>query len=388
MSHRASSAISVRLVRLARQLAARVFGSDKHQTEFSAIRSVSAGLFYKRAERVQLMSQQTPIDSIGLNRDSSSTLYERLAGKVSLAEAVVAAAEGKYEEAEAQFEKSIQIFRRYHVPFEEAEALHYQGRALSASGELAQANEKLDAAIEIYRRCGAGERWVERVEADKPPRIAPLRSRTEKGEDAAGVRNEAVFWREGDYWTVTYKGETWRLKGAKGFHYIAYLLGHPREEIRALDLAARIGAAGEQALDTVSAEDLARTDVLTADLGHAGEMLDAQAKADYRRRLIELEDELEEARELGNEERVGKAEEEKEALTREIRRAVGLAGRDRRAASSGQRARVAVTKAIRLALVRISEQNRDLGRLLSTTIKTGAICSYVPDDKVPVSWRL
>src|SRR5258708_5293058 len=382
MSHRASSAISVRLVRLARQLAARVFGSDKHQTGISAIRSVSAGLFYKRAERVQLMSQQTPIDSIGLNRDSSSTLYERLAGKVSLAEAVVAAAEGKYEEAEAQFEKS------YHVPFEEAEALHYQGRTLSASGELAQANEKLDAAIEIYRRCGAGERWVERVEADKPPRIAPLRSRTEKGEDAAGVRNEAVFWREGDYWTVTYKGETWRLKGAKGFHYIAYLLGHPREEIRALDLAAGIGAAGEQALDTVSAEDLARTDVLTADLGHAGEMLDAQAKADSRRRLIELDDELEEARELGNEERVGKAEQEKEALTREIRRAVGLAARDRRAASSGQRARVAVTKAIRLALVRISEHNRELGRLLSTTIKTGAICSYVPDDKVPVSWRL
>src|SRR5260370_39228104 len=245
MSHRASSANSVRLVRLARQLAARVFGSDKHQTGISAIRSVSAGLFYKRAERVQLMSQQTPIDSIGLNRDSSSTLYEWLVGKVSLAEAVVAAAEGKYEEAEAQFEESIQIFRRYHVPFEEAEALHYQGRALSASGELAQANEKLDAAIEIYRRCGAGERWVERVEADQPPRIAPLRSRTEKGEDAAGVRNEAVFWREGDYWTVTYKGETWRLKGAEGVHYIAYLLGHPREEFRALDMPA--GIAGEGA---------------------------------------------------------------------------------------------------------------------------------------------
>ena len=336
----------------------------------------------------QIIEQTDEAQRIGILKTRAERRWCLISGKVSLAEAVVAAAEGKYEEAEAQFEKSIQIFRRYHVPFEEAGALHYQGRALNASGELAQANEKLDAAIEIYRRCGAGERWVERVEADKPPRIAPLRSRTKKGEDAAGVRNEAVFWREGDYWTVTYKGETWRLKGAKGFHYIAYLLGHPREEIRALDLAARIGAAGEQALDTVSAEDLARTDVLTADLGHAGEMLDAQAKADYRRRLIELEDELEEARELGNEERVGKAEEEKEALTREIRRAVGLAGRDRRAASSGQRARVAVTKAIRLALVRISEQNRDLGRLLSTTIKTGAICSYVPDDKVPVSWRL
>ncbi len=334
------------------------------------------------AQRIGILKTRAP----GFSRPR---FWRGLAGKVSLAEAVVAAAEGKYEEAEAQFEKSIQIFRRYHVPFEEAEALHYQGRALNASGELAQANEKLDAAIEIFRRCGAGERWVERVEADKPPRIAPLRSRTEKGEDAAGgVRSEAVFWREGDYWTVTYEGETWRLKGAKGFHYIAYLLGHPREEIRALDLAAGIGGAGEEAVNVASAGDLARTDALTGDLGHAGEMLDAQAKADYQRRLIELEDELAEARELGNEERIAKAEEEKEALAREIRRAVGLGGRDRRAASSAQRARVAVTKAIRLALERISVHNRDLGRLLSTTIKTGGICSYVPDDKLPISWRL
>src|SRR5258708_27496722 len=117
-------------------------------------------------------------------------------------------------------------------------------------------------------------------------------------------------------------------------------------------------------------------------------MLDAQAKADYQRRLTELEDEIEEARELANDERIAKAEDEKEALAHEIRRAVGLGGRDRRAASCAERARVAVTRAIRLALERISEQNRDLGRLLSTTIKTGALCSYVPDDRVPVYWRL
>src|SRR5260370_34957828 len=124
MSHRASSANSVRLVRLARQLAARVFGSDKHQTGISAIRSVSAGLFYKRAERVQLMSQQTPIDSIGLNRDSSSTLYEWLVGKVSLAEAVVAAAEGTYEKREPRSDTWLPIFGGYHVPFRATERRH------------------------------------------------------------------------------------------------------------------------------------------------------------------------------------------------------------------------------------------------------------------------
>jgi hypothetical protein len=40
------------------------------------------------AKRVQLMSQQTPIDSIGLNRDSSSTLYERVGGKSAVAAVV------------------------------------------------------------------------------------------------------------------------------------------------------------------------------------------------------------------------------------------------------------------------------------------------------------
>jgi len=46
-------------------------------------------------------------------------------------------AEGKYEEAEPQFENRFR-FWRYHVPFEEAEALHYQGRALVRRVELAQ----------------------------------------------------------------------------------------------------------------------------------------------------------------------------------------------------------------------------------------------------------
>ena len=310
--------------------------------------------------------------------------WRGLAGKVARAEAVVAAAEGKHEDAEKQFERAIEIFRRYHVPFEEAEALHYWGRALNASGEHSRTNEKLDAAIEIYRRCGAGERWVQRVETDRPS--SPVR--TQNREPTTGAQSSAVFLREADYWTIAYEGKTARFKDAKGLHYIAHLLGHPGEDIRALDLAAFSGGAGKEVADAASAEDFARSGVLAGDLGHAGEMLDGQSKNDYQRRLTELEDELEEARELGNEERIAKAEDEKETLAREIRRAVGLGGRDRRAASSAERARVAVTRAIRLALERISEQNRDLGRLLSTTIKTGAICSYAPDDRFPISWRL
>ena len=48
-------------------------------------------------------------------------------------------------------------------------------------------------------------------------------------------------------------------------------------------------------------------------------------------------------------------------------RTIGLAGRDGKAAFSAERARVAVSRAIRLAPERISKQDRDTGKLLSTT---------------------
>ena len=310
--------------------------------------------------------------------------WRGLTGKVVRAEAVVAAAEWKYDDAETRFEKAVEIFHRYHVPFEEAEALNYWGRALNASGEQGRANEKFDAAIEIYRRCGAGERWVQRVETDR--QTSP--SRTEEGEHPADVQSQAVFQMEGDYWTIAYDGKTARLKDAKGLHYVSYLLGHPGEEIRALDLVTRIGGGGEETVEKASAEDLARSDTVAGDLGHAGEVLDAQAKAAYQRRLSELEDELEEAREFKNEERIAKAEDEMEALGRVLKGAIGLAGRDRRAASSTERARIAVTKAIRLSLSKIAENDASLGKLLSTTIKTGTVCVYVPDDRFPIAWRL
>ena len=284
--------------------------------------------------------------------------WRGLVGAVARAEAVVAAAEGKYEDTEVQFEKSVQIFRRYHVPFEEAEALHYWGRALNVSGEHGRANEKLDAAIEIYRRCGAGERWAQRVEADRQSSAV----RTEKGEHRADAESQAVFLMEGDYWTIAYDGKTARLKDAKGLHYIAHLLAHPGQEIRALDLVTRIGGGGEEPLETASAEDFARSDTVAGDLGHAGELLDAQAKTAYGRRLTELEEELEEARELGNEERAEKAEDEIEALGRELKGAIGLAGRDRRAASSTERARIAVTKAIRLSFGKVAENDARIGQ--------------------------
>ena len=62
-------------------------------------------------------------------------------------------------------------------------------------------------------------------------------------------------------------------------------------------------------------EDLEKAGIHVGNLGDAGEMLDDQAKAAYRRRLSELREELEEAKELGNVKRAEQAEQEIDALT-------------------------------------------------------------------------
>ena len=51
-----------------------------------------------------------------------------------------------------------------------------------------------------------------------------------------------------------------------------------------------------------------------------------------------------------------------------------------------ERARVNVTRAIRTVLGRIATHHPALSRHLAATIKTGAVCSYTPDPRLPVRW--
>jgi DNA-binding CsgD family transcriptional regulator len=93
--------------------------------------------------------------------------WRGLAGRIALAEAAVAAAAGRSEQSDVAFQRAIECFRRYTLPWDEAEALHLWGRALLAAGQRARAREQLDGAAEVYRRHGAGEPWIARVQVDQ-----------------------------------------------------------------------------------------------------------------------------------------------------------------------------------------------------------------------------
>jgi hypothetical protein len=70
--------------------------------------------------------------------------------------------------------------------------------------------------------------------------------------------------------------------------------------------------------------------------------------------------------------------EEIAALDRELARAIGLGGRSRQA-SDAERARISVTRTIRLALTRIAEAAPGSGAHLTRRIRTGTFCVYVRD---------
>jgi hypothetical protein len=223
------------------------------------------------------------------------------------------------------------------------------------------------------------------VEEDRQPPADTAKSQS------TPEAQDGIFRREGEFWTIACQGEVFRLKDVRGLAYIAYLLGHPGEEFHVLSLASKNG--GEQGevdeLEKPAIEEQAtQSDLTVGRMGDAGVMLDAQAKAAYKRRTAELREQLEEARELNHLELVDRLEDEIESLGRELSRAVGLGGRDRRAASASEGARMNVTRAIKIALERIAEHNPALATFLTSSIRTGTFCSYTPDSRLPASWQL
>ena len=171
----------------------------------------------------------------------------------------------------------------------------------------------------------------------------------------------AVFRREGQFWTLSYDGEVTRLRDCRGFRHLARLLARPNQPVHVLELV-HSGDPGAG---------------LRPDGGLP--VLDARAKAAYRRRLAELDEELQDAADRGDAARVERAALERDFLVDELSRALGLGGRDRTTGGTSERARVAVTKAIRSAMGTVHEHHRALGSHLERTVRTGLCCSYTCD---------
>jgi tetratricopeptide (TPR) repeat protein len=346
--------------------------------------------------RAPLLEAQVEIEVAAGNLEAARAAAEQLsrigalfeskalAASATLARGRVGLAAGDAKGARLEFAAAAHLWDEVGAPYETALARMGLGDAYRAEGREAPARLEFRAARSVFEQIGAKLVAVRAAQACGDGRVnagAPG-VEVQPAPSGAGARvgQGSVFRREGDFWSIVFEERTVRLRDLKGLHYLARLLAAPGREFHVLDLVS-----GER-VEPGNASSAAEPGVFRG--GDAGELLDAKAKQAYRRRLAEIEEDLEEARAMGDSERAAQADAEREFLVRELARAVGLGGRDRRAASVSERARASVTRAVRQAMARIREHNSRLGEHLDRAIRTGTYCAYLPDSRLPVDWHL
>ena len=169
--------------------------------------------------------------------------------------------------------------------------------------------------------------------------------------------------RAGRKWSVAWHQRSVLVEDSIGMAHLAVLIANPRQEIQAADLVTGLAALGRG----------------IGDGGAAHPVLDHEAIVEYRNRVQLLDAEIDQLDAADDPPgRAATARAERDWLVAELTRAAGFAGRTRSFPDQGERARVAVGKAIRRALVRIAEADPVIGEHLRQTVHTGVRCSYWP----------
>lgn len=260
---------------------------------------------------------------------------------------------------------------------------HWAGVAAKTLGRTDQARDLLLRALAVHQRIRA-RAWEAETCAELAELVADNAAYRDRAAELAdqlglvglaarvtprvGTPNsssaDAVCYREGDVWKIAYHGRSAHIRDAKGLHDVAVLLAHPGEDVHVLDLTA----------SAIRGSD------------SSNPVLDAQARAEFRRRITDLDEDLAEARTDHDLGRIERVENEREVLLTELRHATGQ-GRDRGLGpSTVERARKAVTARLRDTIRRIEAVLPELGTHLDRSIATGNYCCYQPVERL--TWEL
>ncbi len=261
------------------------------------------------------------------------------------------------------------------APYEAASARLVLGEAHAQDGHPAQAVQQWSAAQSSFAAFGATS-WAEHAAGlVGTPRSSPT-TRVAGG-------SQATFRRVGDNRLIRFGGVETMLADLKGFRYLERMLADPGREFHVLDLVAiEHGTISHPA--PVQQDSIA----FAQDRGEGLPVIDDQARAAYRRRLAEVDEDIEDAIAINDPGRRALAERDRDFLIAELASAVGLGGRQRLTDGNAERARTSVTRTLRYAVQRLAEHHSDLGVHLERSVKTGIYCGYQPDPLTPISWNV
>jgi tetratricopeptide (TPR) repeat protein len=310
-----------------------------------------------------------------LDAIASSYPSSFLAASAAVAQARASLVGGDLQDAIHRAKGAAAVWADLGAPFEAAVAQTVLGEARRRAGDESGARLEWSAARSAFETFGAVLRaeHLRQLLSDIPP---------ETVSGASTHRTVATFRCDGDTRTIGYGGVTVLMRDLTGLRYIERLLADPGREIHVLDLV----AVERGTLPT--GRRLDRSEAFHDDAGAGMPIIDDAARQAYRRRLAEVDDDIDEATAMNDLGRIELAQRDRDYLIAELAGATGLHGSLRTSGGTSERARTSVTRSVRYALGRMAPHHAALAAHLDQTVRTGTYCVYRPDPIAPLVWEV
>ncbi len=168
------------------------------------------------------------------------------------------------------------------------------------------------------------------------------------------------FFKEDEVWQIAYDGKVVLMTEIKGFYDLAKLLAHPEQQFHCAEL---MGSGLKMKPELV---------------------FDEKAKRSYQKKILELQEEIQWSENNNDLQRTATLHKEYDDIVDHLTSSLGLKGKIRKSNDTLDKTRSAVTWRIRNAIQKIEKVHPMLAKHLATSVKTGILCSYVPEK--PIRW--
>jgi hypothetical protein len=202
------------------------------------------------------------------------------------------------------------------------------------------------------------------------------------------------FSLNGEFWIITYEGETANLKNTIGLQYIHCLLKRPVIDFTPTQLVDKVSTVtpdayrrSEEQQENKSAEDSSAGKV--PDGIPFGQVLTDEAREDLLKRYKELKSDLEDDTETKYDEEIVEIKNEMKQIMKSLNASINKDGKSRSFADITERNRRSVSKAIKESLDKIKDTKNGipaLGKHFDIALKSGTSCFYKPEKPIP--WHL
>ncbi len=193
--------------------------------------------------------------------------------------------------------------------------------------------------------------------------------------------NQPIFSKQIRTYEISYMGIIIHQPASKGLEQIAYLLINPHKLINSIQLMQMVQKADTDVESTTESLNELSVQGICEDAFRSyvdGPMIDTQALDEYKKAVTRLTEQINEASEIGDTDKVEELKNEQEDILTHILKSTNHKRQSRAFNCSAEKARIAVNKNITGALKKIKKDHTELHQYLIDSLKLGNFCSYIP----------